>query len=297
MRPTPPDIDTDLIIIGAGVSGINLASKLADTGVKFWLLGSPFESQLAKAGVLENTPLPEGTVGLKFIEEEMENLKAKQISHRSSLCTGIELTEGGYKVLTKFQNFTTKIVVIATGKKQKSLGFDGEADLFHKGISDCTVCDFPLYREKPVAIVGNHEYTIRAAKLMKQHTSPVSLLWYGSGNAPQLDGIDVFENVTNLSARGDEVLEEISFDHSSGSQVLKVRGLFVEGKPVPSLEFLSPLSLNAHEGHVQIDEEFKTSAENVYAMGDITGKTSNYEGALDHANRLFEVLKAKLGIN
>jgi len=293
-RPSRPDISTNLIIIGAGVTGLTMSKLLSTTELDFWLLGSPFESQLAKAGVLQNTSLAKGTVGLKFIESEFEKLK-DSINHKSSSVKEIQVEGDGFRVRTKFQDFTCDSIIIATGKKQKALGFEGEDEYFRKGISDCTVCDYPLYRDRPVAVVGNHPYTVRAAQLMRKHSNQVSLLWYQKSSAPTVEGIDVYNNVSNLVASGDDVLHTITFTSDQGEDELNVNALFVEGEPEPNLSFtIEPELQTDPQGHILIDENFRTNLDHIYAVGDITGQTASYEGAKHHAEQLLKQLLQEL---
>ncbi|MHA2098743.1 MAG: NAD(P)/FAD-dependent oxidoreductase, partial [Candidatus Kariarchaeaceae archaeon] len=230
-RPTPPDINTDYLIIGAGVAGISLARKLKESGQEVWLLGSAYESQIAKAGALKNvTSIPEGTIGLDHIEDMINTAKEIGVNHKTSLCTEIE-PSNPIVVKTKHQKFIAKKVIIATGAKQPRLDFEGEQDFYHKGISDCAVCDWGLFRGKDVAVIGNHDYTRRAAEFMKQHAGKVSLLWLSDQIDFEIDNVNIYTNVTKMVASGSEVLEDVSFDSNQGPGQIQISGLFVEGKP------------------------------------------------------------------
>jgi thioredoxin reductase (NADPH) len=286
-RPTPPDINTDYLIIGAGVAGITLAKKLKEKGLEVWLLGSAYESQIAKAGALKNvTLIPEGTIGLDHIEEMINDAKASGVNHKTSLCTQIEPNDP-IIVKTKHQKFLAKKVVIATGAKQPRLDFTGEQDYYHKGISDCAVCDWGLFRGKDVAVVGNHEYTRRAAEFMRQHAGSVSLLWLSDQIDFEIENVEIFTNVSNMVASGSEVLENVSFESHQGPGNVTVSGLFVEGKPKPATGFLLESGIDLNEnGYVKVNENFETNIPNVWAIGDVTGLTDSYDAALNHALKL-----------
>lgn len=285
-RPSQPDIETDIVIIGAGVAGLTLAEKLLGTEIDFWILGSPFESQLAKAGELEDCSLPEGTVGLKHIEAYYEKLKNEGMNHKSSLCTSVENTEEGFRVHTRYQKFNCKRIVIATGCKQTKLGFEGEKEYFHKGISDCSVCDFPLYRERPVAVIGNHKYTKRAAEFLRKHTSTVSLLWYQKDDIPAVRDVDTYNNVDKVVVSGDEVVQSISFVSDGKPHQIQIAALFVEGTPEPNTAYLEGFKLDLTDGYVRVSENYETSVPQVYAVGDIIGKERGYDAAKEYANDL-----------
>lgn len=290
-RPAAPDIQTDYLVIGAGVAGITLAKKLKESGLEVWLLGSPYESQIAKAGALQNvTSITEGTNGLDHIEEMIGKAKEAGVKHKTSLCTSIE-TNDEIAVMTKHQKFLAKKVVIATGAKQPRLAFEGETNFYHKGISDCAVCDWGLYRGKDIAVIGSHEYTRRAAEFMKQHANKVYLMWLSEHLDFSLDNILTFTNVREIVAMGSDVLENVSFESEQGSQKIQISGLFVEGKPKPSTKFLQDSKIKLNEsGYIIVDSKFRTSIQNIWAIGDVTGLTDSYDTAIDHSIQLAKEL-------
>lgn len=283
-RPAAPDIHTNFIVIGAGVAGITLAQKLKENGLEVWLLGSPYESQIAKAGALQNvSSIPEGTIGLDHIEEMIDKAKEAGVNHKTSLCTGIEVNDE-ITVKTKHQKFIANKVIIATGAKQPRLNFEGEKEFYHKGISDCAVCDWGLYRGKDIAVIGNHEYTKRAAEFMQQHAGKVYLMWLSSQPDFSLDNITTFTNVKNVIATGSDVLENASFESDQGYQKIQISGLFVEGRPVPSTKFLQESNIELNDsGYIVVDSKYMTNVPNVWAIGDVTGTSDSYDSALKHA--------------
>ncbi|MFV2013857.1 MAG: NAD(P)/FAD-dependent oxidoreductase [Candidatus Heimdallarchaeota archaeon] len=289
-RPTLPDIHAEYLVIGAGVAGISLAHNLKSKGFEVWLLGSAYESQIAKAGALRNvSSIPEGTIGLDHIEEMIEKAKEAGINHKTSLCTGIEVGDK-LVIRTKHQKFIANKVIIATGAKQPRLDFKGEEDYYHKGISDCAVCDWGLFRGKDVAIVGDHEYTQRAAEFMKQHAGQVTLLWLSDTVDFEIEGIAIYTRVSEMIAEGSDVLETIKFNSNQGQRSIQISGLFVEGKPKPSTKFLESSDIQLNDrGYIVIDPEFKTNVPGIWAIGDVTGNTDTYDGALNHAFRLLQI--------
>ena len=290
-RPSMPDIETDYIVIGAGLAGLFSAIELRKKGKEVWVLGSEYESQLAKAGPLRQvTSIPEGTIGIDYILELMEKAKSLGVNHKSSVCTGI-VTGERIEVSTKHQKFIAKHVIIATGAKQAKLGFEGEMDFLHKGISDCTVCDFGLFRGKNIAVLGNHEYTWRASKFMVPHVNKVYLLWYDQPLDKINDKVEIYSEVTDLVAFGSETLEGVKFSSNEGPHELSIDGLFVEGKPIPATDFLkdSPIDLDEN-GYVKINVHYETSVPSIYAVGDVTGKSNTYESVLHEVNGLIKAI-------
>ncbi|MDH5401468.1 MAG: NAD(P)/FAD-dependent oxidoreductase [Candidatus Heimdallarchaeota archaeon] len=294
-RPTPPDIVSDIVIIGAGVTGITASMILVENGIKVTLLGSPYESQLAKAGELFNTDLPSGTIGLKFMEDLIERAKTKGVNHYQTNCVKITESEK-FEVLGKNrQKYVSKKILIATGAKQTKLNFEGEDKYSRKGISDCAVCDFPLYRNGPLAVIGNHKYTIRAANFLSQHTDTVYLLWLNPDITNSLIGkVKVYVNVSDISVDGDEFLKEIKFTSENQVHNLNIDALFVEGKPVPATDFLDEFSLEMDGKHIIINEKFETNRTNVWAAGDVTKHGGSYQLAYEAGQQVSNIILQSL---
>lgn len=295
-RPKQPDIVTDYLIVGAGVAGITLAERLIKAGKEVYVLGQPFESQLAKAGNIEDSELlSSDIVGLKYMEEKINAAKALGVQHKTSLVT--KLIPGDPIIAeTKFQKFFANQVIIATGAHQVRLGFPGEEQFFHNGISDCSVCDATLFRDEPVAVVGNHKYTVRSAKYLSNFGSKVTLLWLypelPQEYAVQLNkfaNIEVITGVTNLTARGSDIIEQVEFDTNGQPQILQLTALFVEGKPHPNTAFLPEIISKDEHGHV-IVTNFQTSVKHIYAVGEAIKSELGYDKTVAQANQLADLL-------
>jgi thioredoxin reductase (NADPH) len=293
-----PDIETDFLIIGAGVSGFAIAEFLLENGKNPILLGSHFESQLAKAGEIKSKHLPNGTVGLKYMESLSKELKEKGLNHKTSLVTNVDFSVTPKLVKTKFQNFKAKNVIIATGQQQQKIGFSGENELFHNGISDCAVCDGNLFREQPIGVVGNHLYTIKSVEYLSKITESLHLLWLDKSlleeyqtRLDKLENLTIYTNVENLEAQGDSSLEIVKFNCSKGSMKLSLSALFVEGEPKPVVDFL--------DNQVELDQlgriktkNFHTSVSGIYAIGEVSRGQMNFDTIQTEVEAFKSILKA-----
>lgn len=294
-RPTQPDVETEYLIIGAGVAGLRIADFLLDSSVDFWILGSPYESQLAKGGEIESESLPDGTVGLKFMESEINRLKAKGLQHKTSLVVDVDFTDTPKLVKTKMQTFKASHVIIATGAHQKRLGFPGEKEFYHKGVSDCAVCDGNLFRGGSIAVVGNHAYTLKSAKYLSKLAAKVHLLWVdvplASEKVDQLSefpNITLYQTSTDLSVSGSETVEVISFSSNGETIELHVDAVFVEGQPVPSTGFLKDsVDLDPH-GFI-LHTNFVTSVPQVYAIGEVLTSPMTYDTIIKQTDEFLKL--------
>ena len=301
-RPELPDIHCEILILGGGFAGLNLAKELASTNKTIYVLGSPYDSQVAKGGIIEwSENIPSTEVGLKYIEQLMDEVKALGVILKTSLATSVNFDQKPLLVSTKWQKFFTEHLIISTGAKQKRFGFPGESEFYHKGISDCAVCDANLFKEKSVAIIGNHRYTIKSARYLQGLVGEVSLLWLDSemeddlrnklGNFPS---DHVYLGVESLEVFGSEYVEGVRFNNEKGNHVISVEAAFIEGEPVPnSTLFVDTLKLGVHD-EIVVNENFQTSHAQVYALGDVTGILSGVDEVLSQVSRLAKILVERL---
>ena len=283
--PKAKDIETEYLIIGSGVVGLLLATEMVKLDKEVWIIGSHYDSQFAKAGeISDSMVLPKGQIGLKHIEELYQTAIKSGVKHKSSNAVSTDLTGEIKQVSTKFQEIKARKVIIATGAKQLKIGFKGETEFFKKGISDCAVCDGALFKKADVAVFGAHEYTYRSAKYLANISSKVYLLWHKSSipekwkdECSQFNNLEIIDEISDIEALGSDIISKIILTKKGIKQDINIQGLFVEGKPKPSIEIFPKEIVDEKEGRIIIDGNFKTSIENVYALGDVTGLKSNYD--------------------
>ena len=126
----------DVAIVGAGPAGLAAALYTARAGLKTVVFGDPYQSQLAKAGIVENyltvvEPMP----GLQLVE--------KMIAHSAQW--GAQMNDQAIRQIARDDNlfhlvaangmdmFCAYTVILAMGTKYKKLGVKGEEEFYTKG--------------------------------------------------------------------------------------------------------------------------------------------------------------------
>ncbi len=298
-QPVQEPIKTDYLILGAGVSGITLGRILAENGKEVYILGSPYDSQIAKAGIIEDSvKIPPETKGMKWIEQALEQAKNAGAKHRSSKAIAVKDEGSHILVKTKMVDFHADYVIIATGAHQQTFGFKGEKEYFHKGVSDCAVCDANLFKGRNAAIVGNHKYTLKSARYIAGIVKNVNVLWLNEGlpegnphfqALTEMENVKVYTNVKNIEVYGSDVVEGIKFIQDDIERDLNVHVVFTEGEPQPNTEIFSEIVDLDEKGHVIVNE-FQTSHPQVFAIGDAIAGEKSLDRALEDAERLGKIL-------
>lgn len=275
----------DVAIVGAGPAGLAAALYTARAGLKTVVFGDPYQSQLAKAGIVENyltfvEPLP----GLALVEKmiahsthwgaQMSDLEIRQIARDDNVfhlvaANGVDM-------------FCAYAVILAMGTKHKKLGVPGEEEFYAKGVSYCTLCDGPLYKGMPVAVVGFGNEAAAAALRMSTIASSVDLISTRArlGADAQLgtrleeaENVTLFENVEIEKIAGDaNGVTHVRFQPRMGNAVTReVKAVFVEVGTLPASALAAELGIELEGQFIKTSGLQATNVPGVFAAGDITG--------------------------
>ena len=280
----------DVLIIGGGPAAATAAVYAARKGVKTGLVASEFGGQVVETLGIENIPGFKYTEGPDFMAKMNEqvtelgvdvmtgalasDIKEAENSANDLRIIEVELDNGG--------KLESRTVVIATGARWRLIGIPGETEFRNKGVAYCTHCDGPLFKGKPVAVIGGGNSGIEAAIDLAAMVDHVTVLEFlPELKADQvlqdklysLDNVTVIKNAQTTGLYGDSRLERLEYtDRESGeSHSLDVEGCFIQVGLVPNTEWLKESDVKLTDrGEIIVDGEGKTSLESVYAAGDAT---------------------------
>lgn len=166
----------DLVVIGAGGTGLATAMYAARLGLKTLVLGTTSGSELPVGGVITTTNLVENYPG--FIKLNGMELAKKLEDHaraydlvsiKEERVENISKSENCFNIKTKKEEYTGKAIVFATGTKWKKLTVPGAIELENKGVNYCALCDAPLFRDKIVGVVGGSDSAAKDALVLAEH--------------------------------------------------------------------------------------------------------------------------------
>ena len=277
------DEKNDIAIIGAGPAGLAAALYCARAGLKTVVYGDPYSSQLAKAGIIENYLTVKSMSGIELIE--------RMVSHIVEV--GAKLVEKQIKQITYDSRGLYSLfdangdsdcaysVILATGTKHKKLGVKGEEKFTNRGVGYCTICDGPLYKNQPIAIVGFGEEAVQAALRMTSIASKVYListkarLGADSGLIDELDAIpnvNIYVNSKAIEILGNEDgVTGFRFRHAGIDQEVAINAVFIEVGVLPSSAIAAGLGVELDGQFIKVDKNQITNLSGFYAAGDITG--------------------------
>lgn len=282
----------DVVIIGSGPAGHTAAIYTARANLKprmfewFMAWGVAAWGQLTTTSVVENFPwFPEGIDGLALMmnmRQQSENMGTKI---ETKTIDKVDFSGQPLKLFSWDETIEAKSVIIATGAIAKRLGIPGEKEYRQRGISACAVCDggLPLFRNKPVVIIGWGDVAMEEAQHMTHFASKVIVL-------VRSDKLRASE-VMQTKAKSNEKIEFMRYteavealgnwnmltwlkvvnNQTQEEQIIECSGLFYAIGHKPNTDFLWWQIQLDNEGYI-IANNTITNIPGVFAAGDVADK-------------------------
>lgn len=274
----------DLTIMGAGPAGLTAGLYASRFGLKTLILESQTTGgRTAEASWIENYPgFPEGITGTELIER-MYNQASRFGAEAKQLEEVIDLDLDGKskRVTTRNGAYDSLALIIATGTQRKKLRVQGETEFLGRGVSYCSTCDAPFFKNLKVAVVGHGEAAVADALALADTAKEVLLVTHGKeleafGSAKQKiqerNNIEIV-NGTVAAILGENVVKSIKIVVApSGRETLRdVNGVFIALGGVPMTEIVKKAGIVLDAGGcIMVDRFQRTNIEGVFAAGDCT---------------------------
>lgn len=180
-------LSTKVCIIGSGPAGHTAAiyasrAELAPIMLEGWLAnGIAAGGQLTTTTDVENFPgFPEGLMGGELMDRMRQQSLRFGTRIFSETVSRVDLSQRPFRVWTDEKLVEAQTLIVATGAVARRLHFPGSDDdgFWNKGISACAVCDgaSPLFRGKPVAVVGGGDSAMEEAMFLTKFASKVYII-------------------------------------------------------------------------------------------------------------------------
>lgn len=290
----------DVVIIGAGPAGLSAAIYAQRAGLSCVVIeaGSP-GGQVLSTYEVDNYPGLKGISGMELGEKLKSHALMLGAEIVLAAVKEVKLSDAVKQVVTSKDTYETKNIIIATGAMHALLGVPGEAELLGAGVSYCATCDGAFYRDATVAVVGGGDVAVEDAIYLSRIAKKVYLI-HRRDSLRAADSLrkQLFE-CSNVEIIWDSVVESINGEDEVSSlsvrnvkadsvQELSVEGVFIAVGIVPVTElFKGAVELDA-KGYIVAGEDCRTSAQGVYAAGDVRTKALRQiiTAAADGANAI-----------
>ncbi len=272
--------ETEVLIIGAGPAGLTAGIYAARAGKQTIILEGRSASRLDLGYDIENYP--------GFISIDSRDLRNMFKKH-AEFC-GAEIILGDVidfnlafnpkMVTTRDLFIQAKTVILATGKPMsKGKLIPGEEKLIGLGVSYCSTCDGPLYRDRQVIALGNTEEILEDVLALSQ--MDCKILWISGDNKEfsiseksqqelRDKNIELRPKTVLKGIVGEQKVEKAVLMQNNIEEDVKVDGIFIF-RDIPSVPLLTKAGITLdHRQCVKTDHVQGTNIDGIFAAGDLT---------------------------
>jgi len=271
----------EVLIVGCGPCGIGAALKLKDAGVKFAMIErSTPGGKVNIAPRVDNYPGFQKISGPNLAYALFERVLKANIEVRGEDAESLIKVDDYFYLKTDQDTYKTKAVLIASGTKEKKLGFHNEDTLLGKGISYCAMCDGHFFRGVPVAVIGGGNSALKEATHLSRLVSHLFVVHRRNefrGSDANLAELKEKSNVTILTPYVPiEILEDervvglrIRNVANQEEKILQVNGVFPLIGQIPNTQFMRIPGVLDESGNIPVDRKMMTPVPGLFAGGDV----------------------------
>lgn len=276
--------ERDLVIVGGGPAGLTAGIYAARGRLNAILLEArPLTGgQIAATDVIENYPgFPEPVSGAELVGRMRRQAERFGLQFATANVTKVVPRDRKYLLECAKTSYLAQAVIIATGTESRRLGVPGENEYWGMGVTTCATCDGPLYRNRPVAVIGGGDSAVKEALYLTTFASVVHLLHRRDRlRAEKVIQEAAFAN-GKIKVMWDTVVTEFVGSGEAGLTGLKLQNVktgeesrlavdcvFLYVGVTANTELVRGLVELDDSGLIVTDGEMRTSAPGIFAAGD-----------------------------
>lgn len=277
-------LNFEVIVIGCGCAGMTAAIYLKRANKKVLIIEEECPGGLMnKSSNIENYPGFISIDGPTLASNMFEQIQKLKISYKQGMVLDI-INHNDFKIVkTKDEQITCKAIIIATGRKPKQLGLPNENKLSGRGISWCSICDAPLFKNKDVIVLGSSNSALEESLHLAGFANQVILIYQGHELKEGILRDQVLGN-SKIKVIKDSVVVKINQKNDFFSsvtikniktkqkQVIKGDGLFIYIGFESAAKIFKKLGIKIIADYIIVDEDMRTNVNNIYACGDVIKK-------------------------
>ena len=274
----------DTIIIGSGSAGLSAAVYAKRAVLDFIVIEKEYlgTGQIAESGRVDNYLGLYGENGFDLGEKFREHAAALGTEFLEGEVISIAKDGNAYKiVLSDNSELLTKSIIFATGAAPRKLDIQGESEFSGRGVSYCAVCDGAFYKDKITAVVGGGDTALEDALLLSRTCKKVYLVHrrdeFRANKSLQnlvknTENIELVLNAKPCEIIGDKKVNALKILQNGEERTLELDGVFAAVGTVPNSKLLNGIAELDSHGYVVADETGVTSAQGIFAAGDVRTK-------------------------
>jgi len=269
----------DLVIVGAGPAGITAGVYAARKRMNFLIITTDIGGQASLGWDIENYLGYQFITGPELVQKFKEHLNKFDVELREGeKATVVERPNDAVLIETDKGEYSAKTVIVATGRRRKKLGAEGEDEFKNKGVTYCATCDGPLFAGMDVAVIGGGNSALDAALQLVKIAQRIYLI----EATPQLTAdrimiqkaaesgkVFIYNGTKVKRIYGKQFVQGIEIEKDGKLEDLPVGGIFIEIGSTPTSDFVTDVTKN-ERGEVMVNCSCETNIPGIFAAGDVT---------------------------
>jgi len=273
----------DTIIVGLGPAAYSAALYAARYMLKTLVIGETPGGQLTEAGEVDDYLGLIGVQASEMIKLFNTHVEKYSVPILMDRVESFKREGEEYIVKTKRKGeYRASTIIVAVGTKRRKLNVPGENEFLGRGVSYCSVCDAPLFKNRPVVVVGGGNSALDGAELLSRYATKVYLVHRREEFRAQPIIVKLVKEKPNVEfilnsrvkeIRGDKLVRKVVVENLKTGEVreIEANGIFVEIGFEPPKDFAEVNGLETDEqGYIRVDEWTRTNLPGVFAAGDCT---------------------------
>ena len=291
----------DVVIVGGGPAGLTAALYLARAKYRVLVLEKEqFGGQISITHEVVNYPGIAKTSGKALTDTIRQQAESFGAEFMLAEATGFDLAGDIKTVHTGKGDYRCFGILLATGAHPRTVGFKGEEEHKGRGVAYCATCDGEFFTGKEIFVVGGGYAAAEESVFLTKFARHVTILVRKDDFSCAASVADQAKNHEKITVLYNTVMEEVSgenrltyarYKNTATGEVTEYRneesfGVFVFAGYAPATEAVKGVVELNEQGYIVTDASQNTSAEGVYAAGDVCIKplrqvvTATSDGAL-----------------
>ena len=291
----------DVIVVGGGPAGLTAALYLARAKYRVLVLEKEqFGGQISITHEVVNYPGIAKTSGKALTDTIQQQAESFGAEFMLAEAIGFDLSGDIKTVRTNQGEHRCFGILLATGAHPRTVGFKGEEEHKGRGVAYCATCDGEFFTGKEIFVVGGGYAAAEESVFLTKFARHVTILVRKDDFSCAASVADQAKNHEKITVLTSTVMEEVSgengltyarYKNTATGEVAEYKsketfGVFVFAGYEPATEMLKGIVDLNEQGYIVTDESQKTSADGVYAAGDVCIKplrqvvTATSDGAL-----------------
>lgn len=273
----------DVIIIGGGAAGLTAAIYTCRKNLKTAVISVDWGGQTNLTSHIENYPGVEPMPGPLLMSKFKDGATRYGAEFINGKVTKVDKKNTGFTItLSSNETYECRAVILAFGTVPRELGIPGEGKFLGRGLSTCTTCDAPLFKNKIVAVIGGGNSAVEGAlELAKVGAKQIYLVHRRNEfradeiTMEQVKKEKTIEFVTPYEPTeitGDKFVNGLKIRQAETKQekTLSVQGVFKEIGFIVDVSSVKHLVKINERNEIVTDERLNTSVQGIFAAGDVT---------------------------